>query len=344
MRIGLGLPHYDYPTADGPLSWEGLLEATLRAEALGFDSAWISDHFFVDITRYGGPEGSVGTPEAFTAAAALAVRTSRIRLGTLVACAPFRHPGHVAKMATAIDLVSGGRFDLGLGAGWYEAEFDAFGYGFGSSGERFAVLEETVEAVAALLSGGPVTYEGRYVRLRDAFNHPLPATPGGPPLWVGGKGGDRLLRLAARSAAGWNTVWRWTIEDYGLRVERLREIAEREGRDPASVRLSIGLYALVGEDERELARRYASLQRWTPGGAIDGESLDEWSRPTLTGTVDRCAERLEEFAELGVEEMILSAGSLPFAVFDWSMVELIASELVPRAHDLAPAWSSRTPR
>src|SRR6059058_5094520 len=164
MRIGLALPHYDYPTPDGLLSWQDLLEATLRAEALGFDSAWISDHFFLDITRYGGPPGAVGTPEAFTALAALGARTERIRLGTLVACAPFRHPAHVAKMASAIDLASGGRFDLGLGAGWYEAEFGAFGYEFGSTGERFAILEETVEAVAALLGGGPVTYRGRHVQ------------------------------------------------------------------------------------------------------------------------------------------------------------------------------------
>jgi probable F420-dependent oxidoreductase len=344
MRIGLALPHYDYPTGDGALSWEGLVEAALRAESLGFDSAWISDHFFLDITRYGGPSGAIGTPEAFTALAALAARTSRIRLGTLVTCAPFRHPAHVAKMATAIDLASGGRFDLGIGAGWYQAEFEAFGYGFGSVGARFGALEETVEAVAALFGGGPVTYRGRQVNLVDAYNHPAPVTPGGPPIWVGGKGGDRLLRLVARSAAGWNTVWRWTVEDYRSRVQRAREIAEREDRDPSSVRLSVGLYTLLGEDERDLARRYEALQRWTPGGAIDGESLQEWSKPTLTGTVDRCVERLAEFADLGVEEMIVNPASLPFAVFDWSVVELIAAELIPRARDLEPAWSSSTPR
>src|ERR671934_2132014 len=140
MRIGLALPHYDYPAPGAELSWDGLVEATHRAEALGFDSAWISDHFFLDISRYGGPEGLVGTPEAFMAVAALATLTERIRLGTLVACAPFRHPAHVAKMSAAIDIASGGRFDLGLGAGWYEKEFAAFGYEFGSTGERFAVL------------------------------------------------------------------------------------------------------------------------------------------------------------------------------------------------------------
>src|SRR5438128_9124848 len=149
MRIGLALPHYDYsfpqPSA---LSWDAVLDAGLRAEALGFDSAWISDHFFADLTRYGGPEGAVGSVEPFTALAALATRTERIRLGTLVACAPFRHPAHVAKMATAIDLISDGRFDLGIGAGWYEREFAAFGYPYATTSERFGILEESVEVIA----------------------------------------------------------------------------------------------------------------------------------------------------------------------------------------------------
>src|SRR5437867_4715863 len=171
MRIGLALPHYDYSFPDGkPLSWDRLVEAAQRAEALGFDSVWISDHFFLDLERYGGSPEPSGTVEPFTALAALATATERVRLGTLVACAPFRHPAHVAKMASTIDLASGGRFDLGLGAGWYEAEFGAFGYEFGSTGERFAILEETVESVAALLGGGPVTYRGRHVQLVEAYN------------------------------------------------------------------------------------------------------------------------------------------------------------------------------
>lgn len=344
MRIGLALPHYGYPTPGPELSWGGLVEAARRAESLGFESVWISDHFFLDITRYGGPQGLVGTPEAFTSVAALLTLTDRIRIGTLVACAPFRHPAHLAKMATTLDIASGGRFDLGLGAGWYEKEFEAFGYGFGSVGERFALLEETVEVVRALFDGGPVTHRGKHFELNEAYNRPASATPGGQPLWVGGKGGDRLLRLVARHASGWNTVWRWTLEDYRPRARRLREIAERHSRDPSTVRLSVGLYALVGEDEPDLARRYEALQRWTPGGALDGEALEEWSAATLTGTVERCVERLAEFADLGVEETIVNVGSLPFSVFDWSMVELIGTELIPRARELEPAWTSSTPR
>jgi probable F420-dependent oxidoreductase len=250
VRIGLALPHYDFSFPDGrPLTWERVLDAARRAEGLGFDSVWMSDHFFLDLARYGGSPEPAGTPELFTALAALASVTERVRLGTLVACAPFRHPAHVAKMATTIDLVSGGRFELGMGAGWYEPEFEAFGYEGGAMGGRFSQLEESVQVIAALFAGGPVDHQGRRFRLSAAFNHPPPAQPGGPPIWVGGKGGERLLGLAARHGAGWNTVWKWAPEAYAARVEALERVCDREGLDPATVRRSVGLYTLVGTSE-----------------------------------------------------------------------------------------------
>jgi probable F420-dependent oxidoreductase len=335
MRIGLALPHYDSSLPDrSPVRWPALLEAGLRAETLGFDSAWISDHFFADLSRYGGPAGAIGSIEPFTALAAIAARTERIGLGTLVACAPFRHPAHVAKMSTVIDLLSGGRFSLGIGAGWYQAEFESFGYEFGTPGSRFAFLEEAVQAVRALFQEGPVDLRTANVQLAGAFNHPLPARPAGPPIWVGGKGGDRQFRLVARHAAGWNSVWRWTPEGYAEQARRLREIAGKEGRDPASVRLSVGLYALAARTEPELRERFRALQRWAPGGALDEVTLEEFREGTLTGTVEQCLGRLEAFGRIGVEEAILSPASVPFAVFDWSMVEEIASDLIPAAHVL----------
>ena len=336
MRVGLALPHYDFSFPDGrPVTWDGLLDAAQRAERLGFDSGWISDHFFLDLAKYGGTDAPAGSVEPFTAIAALAARTERLRLGTLVACAPFRHPAHVAKMATSIDLASGGRFDLGFGAGWYEPEFPAFGYPFGTLGERFAVLEESVAAVSALFHEGPVDFEGDRVQFSGAYNHPLPATPGGPPIWIGGKGGPRLLRLIARHAAGWNVVWKATPEWHAERATALRDACEREGRDPSTVRLSVGLYTLVGEDEADVARRYRALQAWAPGGALDETPLEEFARDTLTGTVQECVRRLSAFAESGVEEFIACAAPIPFAVHDWKSVDLIAERLIPEAHALA---------
>ena len=336
MRIGLALPHYELSFPGGaPLTWENLADAAKRAEALGFDSVWISDHFFLDLSRYGGPPGTLeGSVEPFTALAALAAVTERIRLGTLVACAPFRHPAHVAKMSTAIDLVSGGRFDLGLGAGWYEQEFTAFGFPFGSTGERFGYLEESVEVIAALFGEGPVDHEGRHFHLQGARNRPGPAQEGGPPIWVGGKGGDRQLRLVARHASGWNSVWRWTPADYGARVSRLRELCEVEGRDPASVRASVGTYALVGRDREDLGRRYEGFRRAMPGGALDAVPVEEFAAGAVVGTPERCLETLAAFAEAGAEEFIAGCGPLPFAVADWSDVEAMAEALIPGAHGL----------
>jgi probable F420-dependent oxidoreductase len=337
VRIGLALPHYDFSFPGGEaLSWSALSDAAVRAEELGFDSAWISDHFFLDMARYGGSDKPLGSVEPFTALAALATTTTRIRLGTLVACAPFRHPGLVAKMATVIDLLSGGRFELGLGAGWYEREFAAFGVPFGPVGERFGLLEETVEAVAALLAGGPVDLDGRFVRLSGAFNRPSPVRPGGPPIWVGGKGGERLLRLVARRAHGWNVVWRMEPGAYAERIEALKRISAEAGRDATTVHRSVGLYTLVGEDRADVGRRFRVRQERAPGGFLDGVTPEEYARDTLSGTVDEVLDRLGAFARLGVEEVVVSASALPFAVDDWSMVELVAEALVPAARELAP--------
>jgi probable F420-dependent oxidoreductase len=335
MHVGLSLPHYDYSLPDGePISFARMVQFARFAERVGFDSVWISDHFFSSLERYGGPPDLQGSLEPMTTLAGLAPIVERVRLGTLVLGAPFRHPAILAKSATALDLLSNGRLDLGIGAGWYGQEFEAFGYPFGSVGERFSVLEETVEVLDALLRGGPVDFEGRHFTLKQAYNHPLPAQAPRPPIWVGGKGGDRLLRLAARHADGWNTVWRWSVPAYAAKVARAREICEREGRDPASLRLSVGLYTLVGENPDDLVSRWHAMQRWMPGGALDGELLDAFMLDTLTGTPEQVLERVAEFAAFGVEEIIVSPGPLPFAVPDPAMLEVFAAVVLPAARAL----------
>jgi F420-dependent oxidoreductase-like protein len=333
VRFGLALPHYDFSRPDGaPVSWETLASAARRAEALGFDSVWISDHFFLSLDRYGGPDEPYGTPEALTALAGLAAATERVRLGSLVLCAGFRHPAMVAKAATTIDLLSGGRLDLGFGAGWYEDEYRAFGYRFGPARERFEVLEETVEVLSLMFGEQePVTWEGRHFRLHNAYCRPRPAQRPGPPLWVGGKGGRRLARLVARRGDGWNTAWAWTPEDYAARVRVLEAACERHDRDPVTVRRSLGLYTLVGEDRADLAARWRALQRWAPGGRLDGLTSEDWGADKLVGTTDRVVERVRMFADLGVEELIVSVGSVPFAVFDDEAVEVFARAVIPGA-------------
>jgi probable F420-dependent oxidoreductase len=328
MRFGLSLPHYDFSLPGvRPIRFEAVAEHAARAEELGFDSVWVSDHFFYSLARYGAGDQLLGSLEPLTTLAGLAVRTRRVRLGTLVLGAPFRHPSVLAKSASTIDVLSGGRLDLGVGAGWYRDEFEAFGYAFGEAGDRFAVLEDTVAVLDALLPGGPVTLETGTVRLVEALNRPEPVRRPRPPIWIGAKGGDRALRLIARHADGWNSVWRWTPEAYAARVRRARELAEEVDRDPATLRFSVGLYTIVGEDEADVRRRWAAFERWTPG-VLAGESVGGWRADALVGTVEEVRERVDAFAAIGVEEIVVAPAPLPFAIPDPSMVELFARAVI----------------
>src|ERR1700693_4187075 len=181
MRFGFALPQYGFSVADGSVGFDVAATWARRAEELGFDSAWLSDPFFYSFRRYAADPAPIEALEPMTALAGLAEVTDRVHLGTLVLCAPFRRPSVLSRMAVTVDALSGGRFELGLGAGWLKDEFEAFGLEFEATGRRFDVLEE---ALAALSDRGSV------------------------PLWVGGKGGPRRLTLAASLADGWNVVWR----------------------------------------------------------------------------------------------------------------------------------------
>lgn len=335
MRFGLALPHYGFSFPDdGPITFERVAAFAVEAERLGFDSVWISDHFYLSIQRYGGDDTRHDALEALTTLAALTQVTERVRLGTLVLGVPFRHPSMLAKMAATIDQLSGGRLDLGVGSGWYEDEFRDFGFPFGSVRERFDELEEALQVLGLLFSGDQVDFEGELFRLHRARLGPAPVQRPRIPLWLGAKGGPRSLRLAAGHADGWNLSWKVTPDDYADKARAVDAACEMAGRDPVTLKRSLGLYALVGEDERDLVERWLAMQRWMPGGALNGELLEDWARDTLTGTPERILERLGEFASLGVSEVILSPSALPFAFFDAEMIELFATEVIPAARGL----------
>lgn len=326
MRFGLTLPHYGFSLPSGEIAFTDAAEWARRAETLGFDSVWVSDHFFYSFGRYGADPSPIASLEPLATLAGVAAVTDRVRLGSLVLCAAYRHPALLARAATSIALLSGGRFDLGLGAGWLAEEFEAFGYRFGSIGERFAILEETVEVVQRLFGGDPVTHDGRTVRLRGAALRPAPERP--PPLWLGGKGGPRLLRLAARSAAGWNTVWRISSEDYATKVDEVRSMCEAEGRDPATFGLSVGLYSLMGEDEASARSAFDRGRAAAPGNVMAGDDYGSWLADTLSGTPEQVLDRIHAFESLGVREIIVSPWVLPFAIHEPEQVELFAERVI----------------
>ncbi|HEX9697582.1 MAG TPA: LLM class flavin-dependent oxidoreductase [Actinomycetota bacterium] len=335
MKIGLALPHYDfsYPSG-GPHKADpaATVEWARRAERLGYDSVWVSDHFFLELTRYGGPPGRHGSLEPLATLSAVAAATGRIRLGTLVLSEAFRPPVMLAKTAATLDQASGGRLELGIGAGWYEDEYRAYGYPFGTAGERMQRLEEAVRIVGGLLAGGaPFTFSGEHYQVRDATIDPPPVQQPRPPLLIGSKGGPRAARIVAEAADGWNTVWKWTPDAYAGKVATLRAACEKAGRDPATVRQTLGLYTIVGKD---LPATWEALRGWAPGTMLDDESLESFAEGALVGSAEQCAERMAEFAALGVTELIVAPAPLPFAIPLPEQVEIIAGTLLPLLRDL----------
>lgn len=329
MKVGVALPHYDFSFPDDrPADLDTVVAFARKVEELGYDSVWVSDHFFLDLGRYGGPAERYGSLEALTTLASIAVETERVRLGTLVLCEAFRHPPVLAKMASTLDVVSDGRLDLGMGAGWYEAEYRAFGFPFPPVAERITRLRETVDILGGMLSRERFSYDGTYYQVNDAPNDPMPVQRPRPPIWIGGKGGPKIMRIVAEAADGWNTVWRWTPEAYAERVRALEKACSEAGRDPAAVRRSVGLYTIVGTDERDLAERWDRVRERAPIDA-SGIRRDDLARDALVGTAEACAARIKEFEALGVEHMICSFGLVPFSVTDEEQVELFAREVLP---------------
>jgi probable F420-dependent oxidoreductase len=326
MDIGLALPQYDFLAAEaepGRLPWT-LVEATARtAEALGFHSLWLSDHLFLDRRRYGGRAGRCPGFDPLPALGALARVTRRARLGTLTLCSPLRPATVTAKQLATLDVLSGGRLTVGVGAGWYEDEFREAGVEFGSPGRRLRHLEESIHVLRGMFGGGPFTFDGRYEQAVGAMCLPRPVQQPGPPIWIGGKG-DRLLDLVARLADGWNTVWVWTPAAYRERLGVLHAACDRAGRDPATITLSVGLFALAGEDEPDLARRFAHLRAAVPT-VLGRTTLDEWRRGRLVGTVEGVRSQLEEWAALGVSTMVVSPSPFPFSTPLPDALEILAS-------------------
>jgi len=329
MKVGLALPHYDFSYPDGrPADLEATIGYARRAEELGFDSVWVSDHFFLDLSRYGGSKGRSKSLEALTTLSAIAIETQRVRLGTLVLCEAFRHPPVLAKMATTLDIVSEGRLELGIGAGWYEDEYTAFGFRFPPTAERIERLRETAEILGGMLINDRFTYRGKHYHVDEAPNDPPPVQKPRPPIWIGGKGGPKILRLVAEAADGWNTVWRWTPEAYAERSAALETACGKAGRDPATVHRSLGLYTVVGADEGDFDERWKRVLASAP---IDtsGVHVEDWRRDALVGSADTCVERIKEFEALGVEHLIVTFGLVPFMVSDDEQLDVFAREVLP---------------
>ena len=241
MKIGVMLEGQE------GLTWERWFRIAERVEALGLDGLWRSDHFF---SLMGQPKRPA--LECWTSLTALAQHTQRIRFGPLVSPMTFRHPALLARMAAAVDLLSNGRLVLGVGAGWNEAEHEAFGISLPPLKERFDRFEEGIAVIKALWTGGPVDLDGRYYPLRGAAAYPRPLQKPAPPLLIGGDGEVRLLRIVAREADEWNSHAPGP-EVYRVKRAKLEEHCRAVGRDPATIRRSWMGGILIGRDAGEVA-------------------------------------------------------------------------------------------
>jgi F420-dependent oxidoreductase-like protein len=275
------------------VTWEQWLALAGACEEHGLEAMFRSDHYE---SVMGMRER--GSLDAWATLAALAARTSRIRLGTLVSPATFRHPSVVAKSVATVDQISGGRVELGLGAGWHEGEHRAYGFEFPPTPTRMERLAEQLEIVTRSWTEDAFSFSGRHYQLQDLRALPKPVQRPRPTLLVGGAAGPRSLALAARYADEYNTVG-VPLEELPERHGRLLEAWRAAGRDPATARLSLMTTCVVGRDRAEVTERVGRVLAVTGSSDSVAEVIDE--RPNwLLGTVDEVAERLKELEGAGV--------------------------------------------
>jgi probable F420-dependent oxidoreductase len=282
MKVGV-MANLSEDAIDGRAPRYKEVEAQARkAEEIGLDSFWLADHLLYRRTDTADPEEQ-GCWEAFTFLSALASATARITLGPLVAATSFRNPALLAKMADSLDEITGGRFILGIGAGWHQPEYDAFGFPFDHRAARF---EEAVQIIAPLLREGRVDFAGQYYTARDCVLRPRGPTPGGPKIWIGGRR-PRMLELTARYADAWNTVWHPQPEGVVAQYEEFKAACARVGTNPARVELTAGTFARV---------------------LLPGEqSSDDWKH--FAGSAEEVAAQLKRFADVGVKHLVVIRGT-----------------------------------
>ncbi|MHB8682310.1 MAG: LLM class flavin-dependent oxidoreductase [Acidimicrobiales bacterium] len=272
------------------MGFDELLGRALECEGLGFDSFWLFDHLY--------SPGQPGVPsyEGWTLATALLARTTRLRVGHLVLCNNFRHPALLAKMVTTLDVISGGRVELGIGSGSVELEHEQAGIPWGTAAERSERLEESLEIVTKLLAGEVTTFEGRHYRVRELPNVPGPVQSPRPPVHVGGAGPKRTLPLVARYADVWN-VPTYALDRMAELNRMLDEECARIGRDPATLRRSVEAVVAVAPPEGlEAAEALARRRYGSPGFGLDAGGL--------VGTPEQVTDRLGELVESGFSSFV----------------------------------------
>ncbi|HVV36876.1 MAG TPA: LLM class F420-dependent oxidoreductase [Acidimicrobiales bacterium] len=264
--------------------WNKAVEIAVKAEELGFDSLWVYDHFH-NVPR----PAHEAVFECWTTMAAISQRTSKIRLGQMVGCNSYREPSVLAKITSTVDVISGGRLDWGIGAGWYENEYKGYGFEFKAPKDRIGMLKECVEIVRSMWTEQETSYDGKYYKLERAHCDPKPLQSPRPRILIGGGGEQLTLRVVARLADRSN--FGGTPEQFAAKCEILKNHCKDVGRDYDEIEKTISGEVMIRESEDEL-RALGSKSLW-------GQPFDEWRAGALVGTPDEVAEKVKQYVDLG---------------------------------------------
>jgi F420-dependent oxidoreductase-like protein len=293
--------------------FETMIRCAVEAERAEYDAIFVYDHFHTV------PDPHVESVfECFTSMAALARDTRTIRLGQMVTCNSYRPPSLLAKMASCIDVMSHGRLILGIGAGWYEHEYHAYGYEYPDAPERLRMLRESLQIIKAMWTEDEPRFEGAHYRIRGPINEPRPVQKPHPPIWIGGGGEKVTLKLVAQYGDGCNVGG--DLDNVSHKLDVVRRHCEDVGRDYNTVLKTMEFYSIVGDD-REIKRIVADTARRT---GRDEAFVRAW-HPHL-GDADRIAELMSQYAEAGIEYFIVN---LPNA-FEVGVISRFAEEVFPR--------------
>jgi len=304
-------PRFSIQTGQQFAAWPDLVRIWQTAERLGYSAAYTYDHFMAVMMDPYDP-----CLEAWTTLAALAVETTRLRIGVLVTGNTYRYPAVLAKMATTVDVVSGGRLDFGIGSGWFETEHVALGIPFGGTRERCERLDEALTIIRALWTQRATTFAGRYYQVANAIAEPKPVQRPHPPVLIAAGGERRMLRIVARHADAWNAFG--SPEVFRHKIAVLAEHCRAEGRDVDSIEKSVLVPAAIGEDEERwapLVQGYAAFQGISPAEAR------QWM---LLGRPADLVRQIEQWLAVGVTHFVLT-----LTPYNFSVLEEFAAEVMP---------------
>lgn len=325
MRFGTFIPQgwrFDLVGIDPADHWRVMRELAQRADEGPWESLWVYDHFHTTPVP-----SEEATHEAWTLMAAFAASTDRIRLGQMCTCMSYRNPAYLAKVAATVDIVSGGRAEMGIGGGWYEHEWRAYGYGFPPIGERLARLDEGVQIMRQAWSTGTATLDGKHYRVDGAIVRPLPLQEGGIPMWIAGGGEKVTLKIAAKYADYAN--WSSDPEEFSHKKSVLEGHCRTLGRDPSEITLSANFMTVIGETEKNVDERLDRIEeRLRPhlGDQTERVMGEYRSGRGLVGTPEQIVERLADMRERGLQYAI---HYFPEHAYDRSGVELFEREVIP---------------